>query len=396
LKGIAAPTAGGNGAPRVREIDPTCGGLTSSPLQVQVLTNSCGTNQMQDFFEIINTGTTPVTLSDISIKFWAYDTSGQPLVPHVWTGGCVTYVNGNPSCVHQVSGIAPTATSFAACGPSPTQQANWEVTINNSDSSTLPPGAIWSNIQAEVNLANYSNFTPGTQDWFSPCLSGTTYAASADFAVYYQGNLVFSNGIDAPDCRAPHGTQQLSGYLAESSSAPVVGPLPPATQIPLAVTLPVQNLSGLLTFVNSVSDPTSSIYRQYVTIPQFAAAYGATYYDQVVAWASSYGLTVATFANNLLVGVAGTAAQVEQALFVNLVVGQRPDGSQFYEPDRQPSLCLPPATDPVSGVEGLNNFVLPTPVGMTGTAPGGSGYFWGGICGARTSGPARWQAAPPS
>jgi hypothetical protein len=95
---------------------PACSALSSQPLQLEVLTNTCGANQMQDFFEVINNGSTPVTLSDITIKFWADDTSGQNLVANVYNGGCVTNVGGNPSCVHQVT-VTPTATSFATCGP---------------------------------------------------------------------------------------------------------------------------------------------------------------------------------------------------------------------------------------------------------------------------------------
>jgi hypothetical protein len=80
--------------------DGSADGGVSPGLQLEVLTNSCGDNQMQDFFEVINTGTTAVPLSQITVKFWLDDTSGQTIDPHVWTGGCVTYVNGNPSCVH--------------------------------------------------------------------------------------------------------------------------------------------------------------------------------------------------------------------------------------------------------------------------------------------------------
>jgi hypothetical protein len=188
--------------------------LSTATLQLQVLTNSCGANQAQDFFEVTNTGSSPIKLSDISIKFWVDDTTGQSIVPHVWTGGCVTGVNGNPSCVHQVSGVTPSAASFSpACGPDPTNQANWEISITNSDTTTLAPGATWSNIQAALNLENYSNFNPGTADWYSPCLSGSAYTADPHFAVYFQGNLVFLNGVNAPSCRAPQGSQALAGYV---------------------------------------------------------------------------------------------------------------------------------------------------------------------------------------
>jgi hypothetical protein len=325
---------------------------------------------MQDFFEVINHGSTPVNLSDISIKFWADDTSGQTLVPHVWTGGCVTNVNGNPSCVHQVQGVTATATSFSpACGPDKTHQANWEITISDTDGATLPPGAIWSNIQSALNLANYSNFSPGTADWFSPCLTGTNYADDPHFAVYFQGNLVFSNGIDTPSCRGPHGQQQLTGYVVPPlSTAPLAGPVPSSAVLHLAVGLPVQNGQGLANQVQQVSDPTSPSYRQYLTTAQFAATYGPTAsdYQGVVTWAQARGLTVTSYPNRLIADVTGTAGQIEQALFVNMNFYRRPDGTQFFAPDRDPSLDSPVT---VLRISGLDNFVLPTP--RAGSGAGG-------------------------
>jgi hypothetical protein len=242
---------------------------------------------MQDFFQVTNTGTTALKLSDISIKFWAFDTTGTnmlvSLVPHAWTGGCITNVNGNPSCVHQVTGVTPTATSFApACGPDPTHQANWEITISDTDTTTLPPGAIWNNLQTALNLANYTNFSPGTADWFSPCLSGTGYVADPHFAVYFQSNLVFSNGINAPSCRAPHGSQQLSGYFGlppDPAVAPLVGPVPPTTKLALDIGLSVANAQALQTFIQRVSDPKSPSYRQHLTAGQFQQQFGATAAD---------------------------------------------------------------------------------------------------------------------
>jgi hypothetical protein len=194
LSGDDAGGAGAAGGSSVADVS----------LELKVLTNSCGSNQAQDFFEVTNTGSTSANLSDIALKFWVYDTSGQNVLVHVWTGGCVSGVGGNPSCVHQVSGVAPNVTPFApACGPSPTEQANWEITITDADGAPLPPGATWSNIQTNVNLANYGNFSPGTADWFSPCLSGSSYTTSTKFALYYQGRLLYSSGQTAPSCRVP-------------------------------------------------------------------------------------------------------------------------------------------------------------------------------------------------
>ncbi len=347
---------------------PGCG-LASAPLAVSVLTNSCGANQAQQFFQVTNTGTSPIKLSDINVKFWVDDTSGQSVVPHVWTGGCVTGVNGNPSCVHQVSNVTANATAISSsCGPDANHQANWEITVSDTDATTLPAGATWSNIQAALNLANFSNFTPGSSHWFSPCMTGSQYVSDPHFAVYFQGNLVFSSAITAPVCRAPQGTQTLSGYVTPAvAAAPIVGPVPPATILNLSVGVPVTDPSALSAQVQAVSDPTSASFRQYMTIDQFAAAFAAsaTDYQSVVNWATANGFSVTTYPNRIQVDVTATAAQIEQALFANLVFRQRPDGSQFFSLERDPSLCGT-TTVPIRFVSGLDNLVIPMPHGGTG------------------------------
>jgi hypothetical protein len=353
---------------------------SSSPsLQLQVITNSCGANQTQDFFQVTNTGGSSINLSDISIKFWIDDTSGQTVVPHVWTGGCVVGVNGNPSCIHQVSGVTATSMPFSpACGPDATHQANTEITITDTDGSTLPPGASWNNIQSALNLANYGNFSPGTQDWYSPCLSGSSYVSDPHFAVYFQGNLVFSNGINAPDCRAPHGSQRLHGYtsILAASTVPVLGPVDPSEPIALEIGLPAQ--PGLQAFATTVSDPHSPSFRQYIDIPTFAGRFGASVndYSSLVAWANGAGFTVTnTFPNRLLVRVVGTAAQIEQALFTNLFWRERQDTTRFVAVDRDPSLNL---SANVLAISGLTDWLPPK--GGAGTAPGGgpsNQNYWG-------------------
>jgi hypothetical protein len=379
---VFAVAAGGCGSrPTTATLESRRAAVTAAgpPLRLSVLTNSCGANQAQDFFQVTNTSGAPIALSDITIKYWVDDTSGQAVVPHVWTGGCVTGVNGNPSCVHQVTGVTPTATSFSpACGSDATHQANWEIAIANTDASTLPAGATWSNIQSALNLANYSNFTPGSADWFSPCLPGSSYVSDPHFAVYFQGNLVFSNAIDTPSCRSPHGTQQLHGYtsILPDSVVPVLGPVDPATPIALEVGLPAQ--PGLQAFAEAVSDPNSDSYRQYLDIPTFTQRFGASSsdYQSVIAWATAAGLNVThTFPNNLLVRVVGTAAQIQQALFTNLFWRERMDGTKFVAVDRDPSLNL---ATPILAITGLTDWVPPH--GSQGTAAAGFGStfnYWG-------------------
>ncbi|MGY4434976.1 hypothetical protein ACVWWO_007453 [Bradyrhizobium sp. F1.13.1] len=85
-------------------------------------------------------------------------------------------------------------------------------------------------------------------------------------------------------------------------------------------------------------------------------------------WANAHGLTVTkTYPNRLLVSVSGTAAQVEEALYIGLNLRRRPDGTSFYATDRDPSLDL---ASKLLWISGLDNRVIATP--GQGTGPGGS------------------------
>jgi hypothetical protein len=339
----------------------------ATKLQLQTQTGSCGGNQAQQFFRVTNQGTADVKVSDIAIKFWIYDTTGATVLPNVWTGGCLV---GPSGCFHQVSGVTATATSFSpSCGPSPTAQANWEITVTNTDSTPLGPGMSWSNLQAAFHLSNWSNFNPGATSWYSPCLRGTSYASDTHFGLYLGGKLVYSSGVSAPSCRAPKGDQPLSGYLKpEMVSRPYIGPVPTDLPIQVAVTLPVNNPTALANLVAKVADPTNASYRQYLTPTQFTNQFApsATSYQAVVDWATARGLTVTTSVpGRLMVDVVGTVDKIQQAFAANLIYRQRTDGTPFFMLDREPSVDL---TVPLLRVSGLDNFVLPKP-SLTRSAP---------------------------
>ena len=311
---------------------------------------------MQDFFQVVNTGSAAVKLSDVRIKLWADDTRGQAIAPHVSTGGCASGANGSPSCVHQVTGVTTAAKSFSpACGPTPPIRPTGRSRSPSTDSGLLPAGATWNNIQTSVNLANFANFKPGTGAWFSPC-SRDRVVADPHFALYYKDTLVFSNGIPAPDCRAPHGTQPITSYVQPPAS-PVIGPAPASQVLSVAVGLPVTNLAQLRQFADQVSDPASPNYRKYMTSTDVIGTYSPSVasYNQVVSWPQGRGfLKVGTFPNRLLVSVTGTVTQIEAAFNANVILAKRPDGSTFYRLDRQPSVDL---AVPLLGVFGLDDYV---------------------------------------
>ncbi len=200
---------------------------------------------------------------------------------------------------------------------------------------------------------------------------------------------MFANAITAPDCRAPHGSQQLSGYSGAPPSgtvcagpigagnpfAPLVGPVPPTTELALDVGLPFYDPQGQLpSIIQQVSDPTNANYRQFIKVADFQSRFGASSadYASLQTWARTYGLTVAhTFPSNLLMTIAGTAAQFEQALFANLVFRLRCDGSLFVTVDREPSLNL---ATPILRITGLDDYIVPASSGVYGPPPSPNAY----------------------
>jgi hypothetical protein len=187
--------------------NPWCAASYNAGLKLEVLTNYCGQNQAQQFFQVTNTSSKPITLSDISIKFWLDDTSGADVVPMISTGGCATTAPTYPNCYHQAQAVSANATQFSGCASDATHRASWEVTVTNTDNAQLQPGEIWTNLQVSLHVgSNWSTFTPGTNQWYSPCLTASTYATDPHFAVYYQGQVDHSQSVSVPSCRtAGHG-----------------------------------------------------------------------------------------------------------------------------------------------------------------------------------------------
>jgi Pro-kumamolisin, activation domain len=202
--------------------------------------------------------------------------------------------------------------------------------------------------------------------------------AGFDIVTEARVHAEFESGfpVSPPDA---HGSQQLQGYFGappDPAVAALASPVPPSTTVDLSIGLPVRNPAGLQSFLNQVSDPTQHNYRHFLTQAQFTATFGATAadYTTVVNWAKANGLTVTrTYSNNLLVDVSGTASQVEEALFVNLLYRLRSDGSQFVSTDRNPSLNL---TVPLLHISGMTDFITPRPANFNGTPTVGSYWGW--------------------
>jgi subtilase family serine protease len=169
-----------------------------------------------------------------------------------------------------------------------------------------------------------------------------------------------------------------------SGVAPLVGHLPSAQRVSLAISLPLQDEAELDDLLQQIYDPQSSNYHKYLSVGEFAARFGPALADYValIRFARANGLTLVDVPeNHMVVDVEGPVANVESAFHVTLGVYQHPtEGRTFYAPDREPTVEV---DVPLLHVSGLDNYTLPRaknirsaqpPNGMsktTGSGPGG-------------------------
>jgi hypothetical protein len=169
---------------------------------------------------------------------------------------------------------------------------------------------------------------------FADHANATGAFAGVDLEIGENVQVDFESGFPA-EVSGHGGSQRLSGYFGvhpDPSVAPAVGPVPANANIPMSVGLPVRDPQGLKTFIKQVSDPNSPNFHKHLTQMQFRSTYGATDSDYMglQEWAKQSGFEItATHSNNLMLRVSGTATQVGQALFSNLVYRQRKDGTKF-------------------------------------------------------------------
>jgi hypothetical protein len=227
-----------------------------------------------------------------------------------------------------------------------------------------------------------------------PLLATLVFAACSDSPMGPESTGPKGSPTDrsllAPSAKASAawtGLRQLSGHLTPKiESAPVVGPVEPSKELNLTLGLEVKDRAGLKAAMEDVSSPRSPSYRKYLTPEGFADRYGATAadYQKLLDWAASNRLKVTTHRNRLAAEASGAVADIESAFHVRMQYRLRPDGSQFYAPDTEPSLD---AGVPLEHVGSLDDYVLPRRAGDQGG--GGSGPS-----GARTGADFRNAYAP--
>jgi len=149
----------------------------------------------------------------------------------------------------------------------------------------------------------------------------------------------------------------------QTGRAPAVGRLPANQIMQLDVVLPLTNKAGLDSFVKEVNDPASSLYRHFLTVPEFTARFGPSQqdYDALVSFLKSSGFTVVGGSRDGMdVQIKGPVSAVEKAFHVAMGTYQHPtEGRTFYAPDREPTTSLP---FPLWHVSGLDNYSIPHPM----------------------------------
>jgi subtilase family serine protease len=139
-----------------------------------------------------------------------------------------------------------------------------------------------------------------------------------------------------------------------------VGQLPATQTMNLDIVLPLRDQAGLDMFVEEVNDPTSAIYRQFLTVPEFTAKFGPTQadYDAVVQFAKMNGLTVTGGTRDgMEVQVKGPVSAVEAAFHVHMRTFQHPSENRiFFGPDGEPATDL---AFNLWHVSGMDNYSIP-------------------------------------
>ncbi len=175
--------------------------------------------------------------------------------------------------------------------------------------------------------------------------------------------LALSGIITFSTPAAGAGMVTLPGHVpAAVSRLQPKGLLPAATNLYLAIGLPLRNQEALTNSLQQIYDPASPNYRHYLTPDEFTAQFGPTEqeYQSVIDFAKANGLTVVnTHPNRMLLDVSGKAADIGKAFNVTLRVYHHPaENRDFFAPDTNPTVD---ASLPILHVSGLDNYSRPRP-----------------------------------
>ena len=145
-----------------------------------------------------------------------------------------------------------------------------------------------------------------------------------------------------------------------SGEAQSIARLPATQSLRFDIVLPLRHQPELDDFLEEIYDPSSSSYRQFVTVQEFTARFGPSQedFDAVIAFAKASGFTVVGGSRDAVdVQLKAPVAAIEKAFHITLRLYQHPTESRtFYAPDREPTVDLPIRLWHISG---LDNYSIP-------------------------------------
>src|SRR6185503_12888805 len=97
----------------------------------------------------------------------------------------------------------------------------------------------------------------------------------------------------------------------------LAGHLDPSTPMQMQVVLPMRNKEKLRDLLSALYNPSSPLFRHWLSVAQFTAQFGPTQkdYSDAQKFFASNGLAVThTYANRYMFQVEGSAANVERTL----------------------------------------------------------------------------------
>jgi subtilase family serine protease len=145
-----------------------------------------------------------------------------------------------------------------------------------------------------------------------------------------------------------------------NGEAQSAGRLPASQSLRFDVVLALRHQPELDNFLQEVYDPSSSSYRQFVTVQEFTERFGPSQedYDAVLAFAKANGFVVVGGSRDAFdVQLKGSVANVEKAFHVTMGVYQHPtENRTFFAADREPTVNLAVKLWHISG---LDNYSIP-------------------------------------
>lgn len=153
------------------------------------------------------------------------------------------------------------------------------------------------------------------------------------------------------------GKQQLQGAM-------LVGPANIA-HMQVSVMVKPQNAQGLVTYAQQAGDPSSPLYRQFLTPEQIADRFGASKqdYQKAASYFAANGLQIAGWPQRLGLAVSGSQAAMEKAFGTKFGLYEK-DGQQFVAPIGTPHFSQ---VEPVAAVRNLvglrtrHTYLIPVP-----------------------------------